>query len=1043
MKHACAFCFLWVGVSLALGETYYWHPSNGNGGDLADSRNWTSRADGAGARPRSVSDDDFSDPGLGTAWDCMDRDGSDSTGTCELKNGRLLLMGKGLDFSEEKHFFTGLRRSDIKGGFDVIVRVDSQANTHAWAKAGILMANNMDDFTQGGVAHVSLTPGVGVLFEWNSAPPVGNIDKHATRGSGLGWPVWLRLVKDGASLSAWYRTDSTSAWLQVGVPQTTLGIRANSEIALFAVPNDSSGKALKTAAVLFDDFRGSGKFESRELDFRFDGTGTNHNAAASISDSFSAHTLRFGNYSGKFSFGAGALSLSGSCLMSQAMSLEQGTGSLLFTGGTGPDTLAPKVNDTLPAIRKSGAGALVLMNGSLRAGALRLEAGTLDLNGNGATLEGFAGVGGALTGLGWDDSLIVKGDADFSGLTGFSAPVGNVVILSMGAVTTRFNPGGKIFPKLTLWTWPTVAKATMVVGPGSFTTLNGLLLRNHLGATGYNGILDFRTYSPSAHIGGDILQVKEGTGQNLQILGLGNGVWTVAGNVSLSMEGESSPDSAVFRFVKPSGPQILTVPKGGLFSVVHDAGGILRLGAALTTAGFRHSEGSFDFNGYNLTVNGDLKVERGLAATLLNLAGRTLAVAGNAGFSGKAADQRIGLNPSGPWFLNVSGVLTGDSADIANSDARGFSNGIASKTCRDQGGNLNWIFWQPPAPPSVTRHPQNIIAKPGWKIGFSVQALGTPPLSYQWRKLGDTAVLSRDTLLALDSITPAIDGARFQCTVKNPFGSDTSRSALLSVHDCDTLFGTSADQTVNEGGMVTVVGRFQCANQWQWSPVSGTVPRILDPERDTLVFQAPRVDGDSLLVVEFMARFGAEWAAKKVSILVKNTIPNPEIRMDTVPAWNGIGARTLRPVLANASEIGGLREYPVRYRWTLNPPIVDTAWGRDSLVVSNPKEDGNLEIGVCADNGGTPDCGSAVMRIRRLAVTLSPARAGRPGPVRLEGHRVAWGMDGGIRVIDWQGRSLWLAWGRAGSSRELPVEAEAALRASSARMEFLTDSPAR
>jgi hypothetical protein len=1034
-------CLLFCAV-FANGQTFFWHRDSvlpGAGG-IAKSYNWTSAQDGAGQHPASVDDDGF--PALDTTvtWKFLDKDGVDSTGSAFLDNGRLILRGRGADFTKEKQFFTGIHRKDITGNFDVSVKVDSQVAAHDWSKAGIMMSNHMERFDSGGVALVALTPNNGAIFEVaTEASPIGQIDYTVAKGPlAMALPVWLRLVKSGTTVSAYYRTDSATAWIQIGGPMTPKSTLTDSDIGLFVVGVDSVGKTVKTTAAAFDNFLGGGDIADPELHLRFDGTGPSADVDVVMAGNFAARSLDFTGFTGKMSFNSHTLSVSGKARFVPGMTLARGTGSLAFTGTSGSDTLWVKPNDTLPNIRKTGAASLALMDGTLYAPSLRIEKGSFDLNGNSASVDALASAGGTLKGLGADDSLIVKGDADFSGLAALDLTAGAVSIRNLGAGTTRFNPGGKTFPRLTLWTMATAAPGpTLVVGPGSLIVDSNLVLRNRLAAAGTDGTLDFKTHGPSITVKGDILQVKDGTGASTQKLLLGKSKWSAMGNVGFSMVG-GTPDSAVFRFVRTGGAaQNVNISGGAIYAAEHDSAGTLKLIGGLSATHFRQAGGTLDFNGSNIALKGNLDVLNGTPTTLLGLGGRTLTVEGNATFAGQSASALLGLNPASVWFIKVTGTLKADSADIANSDARGFSKGKAGKGSKDSQGNFNWEFWAPPQPPVIVRDPLDVVAKPGWKVSFSTAVQGTAPFTYEWRQHGDSTVLSTDTVLTLDLVKPSQSGTFYYCVASNDLGKDTTRKAELTVRNCDSAFVAPANLAVTEGNKVVLAGKTGCATDVIWTAISGPVPRLLDPGVDTLAFTAPRIKGDTTLVLEFSAHFGASRESKQVTVTIKDSIPDPVISLETVKAWTGAAPKVMKPKVGNGAELAKFPGYPVRYLWSVSPLISDSTLGGDSLVLLDPFEDGNMDVSLCVDNGGTPSCVQTVVEIKRMSVSI---RGGvfRAGPVRLSGHRLDWIESGRARVLDWSGRVLWESWGSPGYSRELPARAERSLRIGAARLEFVS-----
>ncbi len=821
----CTFCLCAVSADA---EISYWNPDQAlagadGAGDVGKAYNWSATPDGRGARPASLSDDGFESAALAPAWRFINADGAAGNGGFSQSGGKLRLSGRGQDFNQAQSYFTAIGRKDIQGSFDVTVRVDSQTRVSDWSKAGIVMANDLGNLDSGGLALVALTPKYGVIFGYNEAGSAkGRLTKTVSAGGlPLPWPVWLRLVRAADMVSAYYRTDSAAAWIPIGGTVPTIGLSSavNSEVGLFTVAAEALAPAPQMVTAVFDDFRGGGGLASPDVDLRFDGSGPTAHSAAALTGDFAAGSLDFSGYYGPFSFNGKALSVAGKVRINAGMSVRAGGGSLVFTGNGGQDTLWTFSQDTLPALRKTGSATLVLMGGNLSAASLRIEAGTLD------------------------------------------------------------------------------------------------------------------------------------------------------------------------------------------------------------------------FNGQDLSLSGDLKIVNGDAASLLHLQGRTLKVGGNAAFSGRSAQERLGLNPGGIWILHVSGSLTADSAAIANSDASGFARGIAGNECQDGRGNKNWQFPAHPQPALILREPRDVFAKPGTKAVFSTQASGDAPLDYAWMREGDSAVLSRDSLLLLDSITAAQDHQRFYCIVANAAGKDTSYPALLRVRACDSSFVPPPDQTVMEGSGVRLAGTAGCASEVVWAPVSGPVPRLLDPGVDTLDFQAPRVRGDTTLVLKYNARFDSEWRSGNVAVTVKESIPDPIVGLPVLPVWNGDSPRSIRPNLSNAADLARFPQYPVRYQWSVTPLLSDSSLGGDSLLLANPPDDGNMVVTLCADNGGAVSCAMAGMEVRRITTSLRPA--GRyPGPVWLAGAQLNWNVPGLVRILDWRGRRLWESRGAAGSSARIPWAAERALQMHTARMDF-------
>src|SRR5450432_3593356 len=90
----------------------------------------------------------------------------------------------------------------------------------------------------------------------------------------------------------------------------------------------------------------------------------------------------------------------------------------------------------------------------------------------------------------------------------------------------------------------------------------------------------------------------------------------------------------------------------------------------------------------------------------------------------------------------------------------------------------------------------------GKRASFSVTAIGTEPLSYQWTKNATAIIGATDTTYTSPPTTSYDSGALFAVIVTNPGGSVASNNATLTVKPPPiplTITTQPADATVNLG----------------------------------------------------------------------------------------------------------------------------------------------------------------------------------------------------------------------------------------------------
>ena len=99
------------------------------------------------------------------------------------------------------------------------MKINSQANTNAWAKAGIMVRNDITGTnTSPGFLILVEAPGKGYVIQWDNNGD-GQLDSNsAPNNTGIGtatYPSWLKLVRTGTTYTGYYSTDGTT-WTEVG-----------------------------------------------------------------------------------------------------------------------------------------------------------------------------------------------------------------------------------------------------------------------------------------------------------------------------------------------------------------------------------------------------------------------------------------------------------------------------------------------------------------------------------------------------------------------------------------------------------------------------------------------------------------------------------------------------------------------------------------------------------------------------------------------------------------------------------------------------------
>jgi glucose/arabinose dehydrogenase len=153
-------------------------------------------------------------------------------------SGTFFLDGSGADIFGTEDAFNYYYRL-LSGDGTIIARVKSVENTDPFAKAGVMIR---DDLTPGSMnAMVALTPSNGVRFQRRLTP---DGDSTTTFLTGLAAPYWVKLVRSGSTFSG-YSSPDGAAWTLIG--SDTINMGSNVLIGL-AVSSHNDG-VLCTAAL--------------------------------------------------------------------------------------------------------------------------------------------------------------------------------------------------------------------------------------------------------------------------------------------------------------------------------------------------------------------------------------------------------------------------------------------------------------------------------------------------------------------------------------------------------------------------------------------------------------------------------------------------------------------------------------------------------------------------------------------------------------------------------------------------------------------------
>jgi regulation of enolase protein 1 (concanavalin A-like superfamily) len=175
-------------------------------------------------------------------WDSRDVGAPRAAGAAAVSSGAWTISGSGADIWGNADAFQFVSRP-LTGDGTIVARVTMLSGDNVWAKAGVMLRETADPGSPHAFALVTPGGANGVAFQrrlfWSG------VSDH-TGGPAVGAPVWVKLVRRGALVSAYWSLDGQNWW---GIGADTIQM-ASTIYAGLAVTSHDAG-AIATA--VFDN----------------------------------------------------------------------------------------------------------------------------------------------------------------------------------------------------------------------------------------------------------------------------------------------------------------------------------------------------------------------------------------------------------------------------------------------------------------------------------------------------------------------------------------------------------------------------------------------------------------------------------------------------------------------------------------------------------------------------------------------------------------------------------------------------------------------
>ncbi len=184
----------------------------------------------------------------------------------ERDDGTLVMSATGADIGDLADEFRFVYKP-LNGDGSIVARVDSLANTNAWAKAGVMIRETLDLGSK--FAGVYITPGNGCRFQARTAPLSAVIGDEAVvtlEQIGIKAPYWVKLERDGNAFKGLYSADGKT-WTPMAWSPQTISMQNNVYVGLALTSHNVNSSTTAVFSEVATTGSVSGQWQNEAIGF--------------------------------------------------------------------------------------------------------------------------------------------------------------------------------------------------------------------------------------------------------------------------------------------------------------------------------------------------------------------------------------------------------------------------------------------------------------------------------------------------------------------------------------------------------------------------------------------------------------------------------------------------------------------------------------------------------------------------------------------------------------------------------------------------------
>ena len=266
-------------------------------------------------------------------------------------------------------------------------------------------------------------------------------------------------------------------------------------------------------------------------------------------------------------------------------------------------------------------------------------------------------------------------------------------------------------------------------------------------------------------------------------------------------------------------------------------------------------------------------------------------------------------------------------------------------------------------PPSITTQPPSQTVTVGQTAGFSVAAMGTAPLGYQWNKNGTAIGGATGASYTTPATTSSDNGAQFTVTVNNSAGTVTSNAATLTVNTPPSITAQPTSQTVTAGQTATfsVTASGTAPLSYQWRKNAAAISGATSSSYTTPATTSS--DTGAQFTVTISNSVGT--VTSTAATLTVNTPPS----ITTQPV-----SQTVTSGQTASFSVAAMGTAPLTYQWNKNGTAISGATAASYTTPAITSSDNGAQFTVTVSNSA----GTVTSNAATLTVNTPPSITTQP-----------------------------------------------------------------